>query len=100
MTLKSEEFIRRFLMHIVPKRFIRVRFFGFLANACKKKNIETIRKVLSYKPTEEKQKKDVCSLMFELTRNDITLCPKCKIGCLYTIQTMPNKLTNVSPDTS
>jgi len=100
MTLKPEEFIRRFLMHVVPKGFMRVRFFGFLANACKKKNVEAIRKLLSYEPTEEKQKKDIRLLMLELTGSDITLCPKCKIGHLYTAQTIPNKLAKVIPDTS
>jgi hypothetical protein len=100
MELKPEEFIRRFLSHIVPKGFVRIRFFGFLANACKNKNIAKIRKLLSYEPAEENHKRDVCLLMLELTGNDITLCPKCKKGHFYTIQTMPNKLVKISPDTS
>ena len=102
MTLKPKEFIRRFLMHVVPTGFIRVRFFGFLANACKKKNIKIIRNLLDYVPAEIEQKKDVRSLMFRLTGVDITLCPHCK-GNLYLIQTMPNKLTKTTkttPDTS
>jgi len=32
MTLEAEEFIRRFLLHVIPKGFIRVRHYGFLAN--------------------------------------------------------------------
>lgn len=102
MTLKPEEFIRRFLMHVVPTGFIRVRFFGFLANACKKKNIEIIRKLLDYAPAQAEQKKDVRSLMLKLTGIDITLCPHCKDN-LYLMQTMPNKLiktTTTTPDTS
>lgn len=103
MTLKPEEFIRRFLMHVVPAGFIRVRFFGFLANACKKKNIDIIRKMLDYTPVEIEQKKDIRSLMFKLTGNDIALCPHCKKGHLYLAKTMPNtltKLTKTTPDTS
>jgi hypothetical protein len=100
MELKPEEFIRRFLSHIVPERFMRVRFFGFLANACKNENIAKIRKLLSYEPAEENHKKDARSLMLELTGNDITLCPKCKKGHFYTIQTMSNKLAKINPDTS
>lgn len=95
MTLKPEEFIRRFLMHVVPTGFMRIRFFGFLANACKKKNIATIRKLFSYAPTKEKQKKDMRLLMLELTGNDITFCSKCKTGHLYTIQKMPSKLVKL-----
>lgn len=100
MILKPEEFIRRFLNHAVPTGFMRVRFFGFLANACKTKNIATIRNLLSYKPNEEKQKRDTRSLMFNLTGNDITLCPKCKKGHLHTIQLIPSKLTKARNDTS
>ena len=100
MELKPEEFIRRFLSHAVPTGLMRVRFFGFLANACKNKNVAIIRKLLSYAPTEEKQKKDISTLMLELTGNDITLCPVCKKGHFYTIQTMPNRLAKTNPDTS
>lgn len=100
MELKPEEFMRRFLSNVVPKGFMRVRFFGFLANVCKSKNVTTIRKSLSYEPTEEKQKKDIRSLMLELTGNDITVCPKCKKGHFYKIQIMPNRLTKINPDTS
>lgn len=99
MDLKPEEFIRRFLSHVVPTGFMRIRFFGFLANACKNKNIATIRKSLSYEPNEEKPKKDIRSLMLDLTGTDITLCPECKKGHFYTIQTMPNKLIKTN-DTS
>lgn len=99
MTLKPEEFIRRFLMHVVPAGFIRVRFFGFLANACKKKNIKIIRKLLDYAPALAEQKKDVRSLMLKLTGIDITICPHCK-GNLYLMQTMPNKLIKTTKTTS
>jgi hypothetical protein len=101
MELVPEEFIRRFLSHVVPEGFVRIRFFGFLANACKKENIETIRKLLSYEPEEvEVLKKDIKRLILELTGNDITLCPKCKIGHLYTMQTLPNKLPRTIINTS
>jgi hypothetical protein len=87
MKLKPEEFIRRFLRHVIPTGFMRVRFFGFLANASKKKNVAIIRELLSYKPTETgKQKKSTQSLMRELAGVDITLCQKCKIGHLHVIQ--------------
>lgn len=100
MELKPEEFIRRFLSHVVPEGFIRIRFFGFLANACKNKKVTTIRKLLSYELPEEKQKKEMRLLMLELTGDDIALCPKCKKGHFYTIQTIPNRLTKTVFDTS
>jgi hypothetical protein len=36
MTLDAEEFIRRFLLHLLPHGFMRIRHFGFLANRTKK----------------------------------------------------------------
>jgi|GEM_PF-82640 len=47
MTLDAHEFIRRYLSHILPDGFMRVRSFGLLANACKAKNIAIIRDLLS-----------------------------------------------------
>ena len=46
MTLDVNEFIRRFLSHILPEGFMRVRSFGFLASACKTKNLNLIRALL------------------------------------------------------
>ena len=46
MTLDAHEFIRRYLSHILPDGFMRVRSFGLLANACKAKHIAIIRTLL------------------------------------------------------
>ncbi len=103
MKLKPEEFIRRFLRHVVPIGFMRVRFFGFLANACKKKSVAVIRKLLSYEPNEMQkpgEKKDTQALMFELAGIDITLCPKGKKRHLHVIQTIQSKFAKTKFDTS
>lgn len=47
MALDTHEFIRRYLMHILPHGFMRVRYCGFLANAVKAKNIALIQSLLS-----------------------------------------------------
>lgn len=100
MHLKPDEFIRRFLSHVVPKGFMRIRSFGFLANACKHKKIEIIKKQLKVKPTEVLEKKDVVALMLELTGKDITLCPSCGQGKLKRIGQLPSKFGNTLFDTS
>ncbi len=46
MTLSGEEFIRRYLQHILPKGFMRIRHFGFLANRCRKVKLDCIRRKL------------------------------------------------------
>ena len=78
-TLDAEEFIRRFLLHVLPKGFMRIRHFGFLANRCKKQNIQQIRELKGVAETvTEKTKKTTQELMLELTGTDIAMCPCCK----------------------
>ena len=53
MTLDTEEFIRRYLMHVLPKGLMRVRHYGFLANACRKRKVKLIKhSVKQIKPAQ------------------------------------------------
>ncbi len=45
-TLEAVEFIRRFLLHVLPKGFMRIRHYGFLANRCKRENLSKCRQFL------------------------------------------------------
>lgn len=82
-TLDAAEFIRRFLLHVVPKGFMRIRHYGLFANRCRKKNINRCRELLGVKGDLSKpEKKSVEELMLELTGKDIRLCPRCKKGTL------------------
>lgn len=102
MKLHPHEFIRRFMYHVVPTGFMRIRFFGFLANACKTKNIALIRHQLNAKNAKsiEKVNKNIDALMLELTGIDITICPNCKAGKLNRIQTLKPKFATTLFDTS
>jgi hypothetical protein len=51
MTLEAQEFIRRFLLHIVPHGFQRLRHVGFLANRCKARALRQCRHLLG-QPTD------------------------------------------------
>ena len=46
MTLPATEFIRRFLLHVLPKGLVRIRHYGFLANRCRRQKISQCRKLL------------------------------------------------------
>ncbi len=46
MTLKTDEFIRRFLIHVLPSRFHRIRHYGLLANSGRRGNIRRARELL------------------------------------------------------
>jgi hypothetical protein len=60
MTLDAEEFIRRFLLHVLPKGFRRIRHFGFLANACRAAKLARIRAALQA-PQPPRPAEPVCS---------------------------------------
>ena len=46
MSLSGEEFVRRFLLHILPKGLMRVRHYGFLANRCRRTRLKRVRRAL------------------------------------------------------
>ena len=83
MTLDADEFIRRFLLHVLPDDFMRIRHFGFLANRWKKRNLSRCRKLLGLSPQIPKpDKKTSRELMLEFTGIDVTRCPCCKKGIM------------------
>jgi hypothetical protein len=90
MTLDPHEFIRRFLSHVLPDGFMRIRSFGFLANSCKAKKIQKILELLEQKKPPEIKKESAEELMRRLTGINIHLCPTCKKGKLLTIKRLPN----------
>jgi hypothetical protein len=100
MKLKPEEFIRRFLSHVLPDGFMRIRNFGFLANACKANKIPAIQEQLKYVPTDRAEQKDIATRLLELTGKDITRCPYCLQGTLKRIGNIPSKFSNTVFDTS
>jgi hypothetical protein len=102
MELKPEEFIRRFLSHVLPSGFMRIRSFGFLANSCKAKKVKIIQAQLDYQPQKPTEKCSTAERMLHLTGQDITLCPLCKKGHLKRISDIPSQLNKkvATTDTS
>jgi hypothetical protein len=58
MTLDAQEFIRRFLLHVLPDGFMRIRHFGFFANRSKKHTLPQCRKLLGLNPALPETPKD------------------------------------------
>jgi len=84
MQLDGDKFIRRFLLHVLPKGFMRVRHFGFLANATRKKKLETIRQLMNEQP-ERRSEKTVSQSSIQIDGDEIIkpcLCPACKKGSM------------------
>ena len=97
MTIDADEFIRRFLLHILPKGFMKIRYFGFLAHRNKKQAIPLLRKLINPDAKlPEKVKETVQEMMLRVTGNDITCCPKCKKGKMIIIKNLPKPDRNSS----
>jgi hypothetical protein len=78
MTLDAGEFIRRFLLHVLPKGFRRIRHFGFLANACRTAKLARIRAALQApEPPRTVEPADYRQRYAILTGHRIDLCPIC-----------------------
>jgi hypothetical protein len=78
MTLEADEFMRRFLMHVLPKGFRRIRHFGFLANSCCFQKLARIRAALAVPNPEPRVKpKDYRERCVLLTGKRLDICPCC-----------------------
>lgn len=78
MELDADEFIRRFLMHILPSGFTRIRSAGFMAGCVRKKNLELIHSLLgsTYEDSPVKAMKTP-ELIRHFYHRDMTICEKC-----------------------
>jgi putative transposase/transposase-like zinc-binding protein len=83
MTVKAEEFIRRFLMHVLPNGFMKIRHYGILSNRNRKTKLEKCKKITGaiFNNNEDSIKKlSVSELLLKLTGIDINKCPCCGDG--------------------
>ena len=76
MTLSAMGFIRRFLLHVLRKGFMKIRHYGLLGNRNKTKKL-TLCKCLTNTPLRPKEKLPTLQLIRKLIGHDITTCPVC-----------------------
>jgi Putative transposase len=72
MTLGSQEFLRRFLLHVLPRGFVRIRFFGFLANRRRARLLPLCQRLLADNP-----KPHTPAVIHSPTQPTCFRCPKC-----------------------
>jgi hypothetical protein len=93
MTVSHAEFIRRFLLHVLPRGFVRIRYFGFLAQAAKGDKLPLCMKLLGVKPVEplneDIDEKAWDLLLKELCGEDPWHCPLCHKGRLVQYRDIP-----------
>jgi hypothetical protein len=95
MTLPAEEFIRRFLLHVLPSGLQRIRYYGFLGNRYRKEKLEHCRRLLGMHRSApclvpaEQDYRDRCEA---LTGHSLHLCPQCQRGRMQWMGLLPRCL--------
>jgi hypothetical protein len=84
MTLDTEEFIRRFLLHVLPPGLMRIRHFGFLANRAKAAQLAQCRKALVARDPEP----PASSAALLAWLKECKRCPNCQTGTLIPVRTL------------
>ena len=91
MTLEAEEFIRRFLLHVLPEGFQRIRYYGFLANRYREPKLTCCRELLDMPAPEPPalETKDYRERYEELIGPSLREYPVCHQGRMLVTQILP-----------
>jgi hypothetical protein len=92
MTVDAHEFIRRFLLHVLPNGFVRVRYYGLLANRYRAQRLRLCRTLLEVPEPADSQpiaQQHWTDLLKRLTGVDPLACPRCKKGRMLRIEILP-----------
>jgi hypothetical protein len=88
MVLPGQEFLRRFLLHVLPSGFMRIRHFGLLANRHRKPKLERCRELLGHPPPSERTPETVAAIVERLTGLNLSVCPFCQQGTMHITATL------------
>ena len=100
MKLTSDEFIRRFLLHVLPERYVRIRHVGLLANRNRQDNIALCHKMMGgvKKATKEKRRETWQEQLLRICGIDVTVCPICQKGKMCTVERLLSFRCNSPPE--
>jgi hypothetical protein len=87
MQLSHTEFIRRFLLHVLPRGLMRIRHFGYLANCCRAKRLPQIRAAITEAGTAAVELETAAPLVGPVS--ETWPCPVCRSGRLRIVAELP-----------
>lgn len=96
--LPGDEFIRRFMLHVLPAGIKRIRHYGLLASACKTTRLAQARQVLGMPVAEAKAVESAADFMRRVARVEVLCCPRCKVGRLGVVQTLAGRSRLPAPN--
>jgi hypothetical protein len=96
MPLSADEFIGRFLLHVLPSGFHRIRYYGFLGNRHRKEKLQHCRQLLGMAASSESSSvtatpEDYRDRYERLTGHSLRECPICHRGRMITVQVLPEE---------
>ena len=98
LTLEASEFIRRFLLHVLPRGFMRIRHYGLLANRAKRLKLAQARSALDQPPPPHpSQPESVEAFWLRVASLDIHQCPHCHAGRMVIIGSLRSSLARGPP---
>ena len=102
MTLDAYEFIRRFMLHILPDQFMKIRHYGILSNRSRKSKLVICRDLLHGPDDGRKnhERETWEDLLFRLTGIDPRLCPHCGKGRMVAKEVLVPGVSRYPPDPS
>ena len=86
LDMPVERFMKNFLNHVVPKRFVRIRYYGILSNSTKRKELKKCREYYSVKESHDHEQ--ILGKKFQNSYDSI-ICAKCRIGKMIMSDTIP-----------
>lgn len=98
--LEGAEFVRRFLLHILPAGLKRIRHYGILASACKKERLGAARLALKMPVINPLALESARAFMIRVAMIDVLLCPCCEKGQLHVTATLKGARHLPAPDSS
>ena len=90
MSLAPQEFIRRFLVHVLPRHFVRIRHYGLLGNRGKRRALAQCRIALDQPSCEQPHvAESVVAFCWRVAAIDLRTCRHCGVGHMYLVQVLP-----------
>ncbi len=86
--LEGTEFVRRYLLHVLPSGVKRIRHYGVLASSCKGVKLNAARLALQMPQPNPQALESAQAFMARVATMDVGLCPVCKVGHLRTVEVL------------
>jgi hypothetical protein len=98
ISIDAATFISRFLQHVLPPGFKRIRHYGLLSPAIKSERLAQARQALAMPQSNAQACEDAAAFLKRVTGIEVSCCPHCRLGHWRTVQVLPPERGSRAPD--